>query len=88
MFYTKHVCIILGRRGYLILSLIITLETQALLLLMGNLDVLGRKRDPDLETHNQIFSLYMMRFCFTSSSPVESCLALDCGWSNHHVSGL
>lgn len=46
-------CTLSWEEGYLILSLLIrTLETQALLLPMGNLDVLGRKRDSDLETHN------------------------------------
>lgn len=80
MLCTKYVYIILGRRGYVILPFIIeTLETQALLLSMGNLDFFWAERDPGLETHIKIVNVDIIRFCPFLSSGMKNCLVLDCG---------
>lgn len=67
--------IILWEKGanFILLLIIETLETHALLPSESN----GFSGD-HLERHNQSFSTYTVRFCFSLSSSTESCWALGC----------
>lgn len=73
--------------NFILLLLIGTLKTQVLLP-PGSNGFSWRKRDPDLETHIQSFSTYIIKILLFPKFICRNRWAPGCDLNNHHLSVL